>query len=37
MSEFDLLIAAIGMYNDDILISRDEHFKLVEGLTLRTW
>jgi len=37
MSEFDLLIAAIAMYNDDILISRDEHFKLVEGLTLRTW
>jgi len=36
MSEFDLLIA-IAMYNDDILFSRDEHFRLVEGLTLRTW
>jgi len=37
IGEFDLLIAAIAIHNDELLISRDKHFKLIEDLKLETW
>ena len=37
IGEFDLLIAAIAIHNDELLISRDKHFKLIEELKLETW
>jgi predicted nucleic acid-binding protein len=37
ISEFDILIAAISIYNDETLISRDKHFEKIENLRHRTW
>lgn len=35
--EFDILIAAIAMQNDETLITRDRHFQGLKDLRLRTW
>ncbi len=37
VGEFDILIAAIAMYNGEPLVSRDEHFRPVQNLKLRKW
>lgn len=37
IGEFDILIAGIVIYNDDTLMSRDEHFQLVKNLNLKSW
>ena len=37
IGEFDILIAGIVIYNNDTLISRDEHFQLVGNIDLKTW
>jgi predicted nucleic acid-binding protein len=37
IGDFDILIAAIVIYNDETLISRDEHFRLIENLNLQMW
>ncbi|MEM2083638.1 MAG: type II toxin-antitoxin system VapC family toxin [Nitrososphaerota archaeon] len=37
IGEFDILIAAIVKYNNEYLISRDKHFKLIENLNIQTW
>jgi len=37
ISEFDILIAGIVLYNDEALLSRDEHFRLVRNLGLEQW
>jgi len=37
IGEFDILIAGIVVYNNDTLVSRDEHFQLVKNLDLKTW
>jgi len=37
IGEFDLLIAAIAIHNDELLLSRDKHFKLIEELKIETW
>lgn len=35
--ENDIWIAAVAIQNDLVLVSRDEHFKWIEGLKLDTW
>jgi tRNA(fMet)-specific endonuclease VapC len=35
ISEFDILIAGIVLYNNETLVSRDEHFGLVRALGLK--
>ncbi|MBS7638112.1 type II toxin-antitoxin system VapC family toxin [Candidatus Bathyarchaeota archaeon] len=35
ISEFDILIAAISIYNGETLVSRDKHFKYIENLRLK--
>lgn len=37
VSEFDILIAGIAIYNDESLVSRDEHFKLIQVPKLEKW
>ena len=37
ISEFDILIAGIVVYNDEALVSRDEHFGLIQNLNLERW
>jgi predicted nucleic acid-binding protein len=37
ISEFDILIAAISIYNDETLVSRDKHFEKIENLRHITW
>ena len=37
IGEFDILIAAIAIQNDETLISKDKHFRIVENLSLKTW
>jgi predicted nucleic acid-binding protein len=37
IGEFDILIAAIATSNDEALISRDLHFRIIEGLNLQAW
>jgi len=37
IGEFDILIAAIVIHNEDTLISRDTHFNLIENLNLQKW
>jgi len=37
IGEFDILIAAIAISNDEALMSRDSHFRLIEGLNLQVW
>ncbi len=36
ISEFDLLIAGIVTYNEETLLTRDQHFQLIENLQLQT-
>jgi tRNA(fMet)-specific endonuclease VapC len=35
--ENDIWIAAISLQHDLVLVTRDEHFKQVDGLSLETW
>jgi tRNA(fMet)-specific endonuclease VapC len=35
--ENDIWIAAIALLFDSILVSRDEHFSTVQGLTVEFW
>ncbi len=35
--EFDVLIAAITRHNDEALVTRDEHFRLIQGMKLVKW
>ena len=37
IGEFDILIAAIVIYNDEVLISRDKHFYYIKNLKLQAW
>ena len=37
IGEFDILIASMIIYNEEVLVSRDPHFSLVENLNLQTW
>lgn len=37
VGEFDILIAAIAIYNNENLISEDKHFQLIENLNVQTW
>lgn len=37
IGEFDILIAAITIHNEDAIISRDAHFSLIENLSLQKW
>ena len=37
IGEFDILIAAIAIYNEENLISRDRHFSLIENLNIQEW
>ena len=37
IGDFDILIAAIVIYNDETLISRDKHFQLIEILNIQIW
>jgi len=37
IGEFDILIAAIVIYNNEILISRDKHFQHIKNLKLQIW
>lgn len=37
IGEFDILIAAIAISNNEALMSRDSHFRLIEGLNLQAW
>lgn len=37
ISEFDILIAAIAKINDQAILTRDQHFKLIKGLQLVEW
>ncbi|MFH0897143.1 MAG: type II toxin-antitoxin system VapC family toxin [Candidatus Bathyarchaeota archaeon] len=37
IGEFDILIAAITIQNEDALISRDSHFSLIQNLNLQKW
>ena len=36
-NEFDVLIAGIVIANEETLVSRDEHFEVIEGLRLQSW
>jgi tRNA(fMet)-specific endonuclease VapC len=35
--ENDIWIAALALQHDLVLISRDEHFKVIEQLKVETW
>jgi tRNA(fMet)-specific endonuclease VapC len=35
--EYDLLIASIALANEEVLLTRDNHFSKVPGLKLDTW
>lgn len=37
VNEFDVLIAGIVIASEETLVSRDEHFALIEGLRLQSW
>ncbi len=37
VGEFDILIAAIANTNDETIVTRDEHFKLIRGTKLIKW
>ena len=37
INEFDVLIAGIVIASEETLVSRDEHFDVVEGLSLQSW
>ena len=37
ISEFDILIAAIAKINNQSILTRDQHFKLIKGLQLVKW
>ncbi len=37
IGEFDVLIAAIARSYDDVLVTRDEHFKWIKGLKVMGW
>ena len=37
MGEFDLLIAAIAKVNGEAILTRDKHFKCIQGLELANW
>ena len=37
VGEFDVLIAGIVKFNDEALVTRDEHFKAIRGIKLITW
>ena len=37
IGEFDVLIAGIVNFNDERLVTRDEHFKAIRGMKLVAW
>jgi tRNA(fMet)-specific endonuclease VapC len=37
VNEFDLLVAAVVMRNDETLVTKDEHFSRIAGLRVRSW
>jgi predicted nucleic acid-binding protein len=37
IGEFDILIAGIVKFNDETLVSRDEHFTAIQGVKLTSW
>lgn len=37
IGEFDILIAGIVKFNDETLITRDEHFKTIRGIKVVNW
>ena len=37
ISEFDILIAAISKMDNQAILTRDQHFKLIKGLQLVKW
>jgi tRNA(fMet)-specific endonuclease VapC len=37
ISEFDILIAAIAKINNEAILTRDQHFKFIEGIELTQW
>ena len=37
IDEFDVLIAGIVIASEETLVSRDEHFAVIEGLRLQSW
>lgn len=37
IGELDVMIAGIVLYNDETLVSRDEHFSLIQNLSLKAW
>lgn len=37
IGEFDVLIAAIAMHNEETLVTRDKHFNCVRNLALKSW
>ena len=37
INEFDVLIAGIVIASEETLVSRDEHFAVIEGLRLQSW
>jgi len=37
VNEFDLLVAAVVMRNDETLVTRDNHFSGIDGLQVRAW
>ncbi|MCX6768063.1 MAG: type II toxin-antitoxin system VapC family toxin [Candidatus Micrarchaeota archaeon] len=36
-SDFDALIAAVALANNETLVTRDEHLKQIGGLTVKRW
>jgi len=37
IGEFDILIAGITKFNDETLVTRDDHFKTIRGIKLIKW
>ncbi len=37
VSEFDILIAAIAKVNDEALLTRDKHFRMIDEIKLIEW
>ena len=37
INDFDILIAGIVIANEETLVSRDEHFEVIQGLRLQSW
>ncbi len=37
IGEFDILIAGIAKTSNEVLVTRDEHFRLIKGIKLSKW